>query len=152
MATKPISGVRSTPALLGVGYRAAATGIALIAIWLSATLAALYSPDMITGSTHEHMQLAMFVVWPLAAVATGMVLLAAGVNRRGVEAAGPWAVYALLTAIAWAAAAVASVFVSPMVTGSDPTTIPLAALFGPLFAVLVTAYAGIYVAGAGSER
>lgn len=152
MATKPISGFRETPALLGVGYRAASTAVALVAIWGSATLAALYAPDMITGSNHEHMQLAMFLAWPLAAVATGMVLLAAGVSRREVQAAGPWALYALLTAIAWAASAVASVFVSPMVTGTDPTTIPIAAIVSPLFAVLVTAYAAIYVAGAGGER
>ena len=152
MATKPISAIRETPAFLGVGYRAAATGIALVAIWVSATLAALYAPDMVTGSNQEHLQLAMFLVWPLAAVATGMVLLAAGVSRREVQAAGPWAMYALLTSIAWAASAVASVFVSPMVTGTDPTTIPIAALLAPLFAVLVTAYAAIYVAGAGGQR
>ncbi len=124
MATRPVQGVVRPLPILGVGYRALATAISLVAIWVAATIAAVYSPDMISGSNHEHLQLSMFLAWPLAAVATGMVLLAAGI---------------------------ASVFVSPMVTGTDPTTIPLAAVVAPLFAVLVTAYASIYVAGAGSE-
>jgi hypothetical protein len=92
----------------------------------------------------------MFLVWPLAAVATGMVLLAAGVSRRSGEAAGPWVVYAVLNALAWFGAAIASVYVSPMVTGTDPTTIPIASLVAPVLGVLVTAYASIYVAGAAS--
>ena len=150
MATRPVQGVRPFP-VLGVGYRAVATAISLVAIWVAATIAAVYSPDMITGSNQEHLQLSMFLAWPLAAVATGMVLLAAGVSRRAVESAGAWAVFAVLTGVAWSAAAIASVFVSPMVTGTDPTTIPLAAIVAPLFAVLVTAYGSIYVAGAGSE-
>ncbi len=150
MATRSVQSVHSTP-ILGVGYRAASTAISLVAIWVAATIAAIYSPDMITGSNHEHMQLAMFLAWPLAAAATAMVLLAAGVSRRTVEAAGPWAVYAVLVALAWSASAIASVFVSPMVTGTDPTTIPIASVVAPIFAMLVTAYGSIYVAGAGSE-
>ncbi len=130
-----------------IGYRAAATGAVLIAIWVAATAAAIYSPDLITGANREHMQLAMFFVWPMAAVATGMVLLAAAVSRHGADELGPWAVYALVTVLGWAGAAFASIFVSPMVTGTDPTTIPLAVLIAPIFAVLVTAYACIYVAG-----
>ncbi|HZQ49978.1 MAG TPA: hypothetical protein VFB69_06685 [Candidatus Dormibacteraeota bacterium] len=150
MATRPITEYRTAP-VLGVGYRAAATAASLAAIWVAATIAAVYSPDLVTGSNQEHLQLAMFLAWPLAAVATGMVLLAAGVTRRDAEAAGPWAVYAVLNALAWGGAALAGVFVAPMVTGTDPTTIPLAAVLGPIFAVLVTAYGSIYVAGAGRE-
>ena len=149
MATKPISGYKPAP-LLGLGYRSASAGIVLVEIWISAVVAAVYSPDMISGANHEHLQLAMFFAFPLAAVASAMVLLAAGVSRRTTEA-GPWVVYAAVNVIAWAGYAVASVFASPMVTGTDPTTIPLAAVIGPVFAVLVTAYASIYVAGAGES-
>ena len=149
MATQPISGYKSAP-VPGLGYRSIASGVALVTIWVTAVVAAVYSPDMISGANHEHLQLAMFFAFPLAAVASGMVLLAAGVSRRTSEA-GPWTVYAVVTAIAWAGYAVASVFASPMVTGTDPTTIPLAAVIGPVFAVLVTAYASIYVAGAGES-
>ena len=149
MATKPISGYKPAP-LLGLGYRSASAGIVLVEIWISAVVAAVYSPDMISGANHEHLQLAMFFAFPLAAVASAMVLLAAGVSRRTTEA-GPWVVYAGVNVVAWAGYAVASVFASPMVTGTDPTTIPLAAVIGPVFAVLVTAYASIYVAGAGES-
>lgn len=149
MATKSVSGLNPVQ-VFGVGYRAVSTAISLLAIWVAAAVAAIYSPDMITGSNHEHMQLAMLIVWPLAAVSTGMVLLAAGVSRHDYAAAGAWSVYAFVTTLAWVGAAVASVFVSPMVTGTDPTTIPVAAMIAPLFALLVTAYGSIYVAGAGS--
>jgi hypothetical protein len=74
------------------------------------------------------------------------------VSRRGAEAAGPWAVFAALNAVAWFGAAVASVYATPMVTGTDPTTIPIASIVAPIFSVLVTAYASIYVAGAASDR
>ena len=151
MSTTAITGYPRESAFERFGYRALATGAVLIAIWVSAILAAIYSPDLVSGANHEHVQLAMFFVWPLAAVATGMVLLAAGVSRHGVEQVGAWAVYAVVTMLAWIGAALGSIFISPMVTGSDPTTIPLAALIGPFFAVLVTAFACIYVAGAGAE-
>ncbi|HET9782527.1 MAG TPA: hypothetical protein VFR33_12205 [Candidatus Dormibacteraeota bacterium] len=150
MAIKTLSGNPSASALR-LGYRTISVGVALIAIWGAATIMAVYSPDLITGSNHEHLQLAVAFAWPLAAIATGMVLLAAGVTRRATEVAGAWAVYALLVLLAWGGAAVASVFGAPMVTGTDPTTIPLAVLIAPLFAVLVTAYASIYIAGASAD-
>lgn len=149
MATRPISEYHAAP-LLGLGYRSVAAGIVVVEIWISAVIAAVYSPDMISGSNQEHLQLAMFFAFPLAAVATGMVLLAAGVSGR-TSGVGPWVVYAAVNMVAWAGYAVASVFASPMVTGTDPTTIPLAAVIGPVFAVLVTAYSSIYVAGAGES-
>lgn len=89
MATTAISGHQREAAWGRIGYRAAATGAVLIAIWVAATAAAIYSPDLITGANHEHMQLAMFLVWPMAAVATGMVLLAAAVSRQGADELGP---------------------------------------------------------------
>lgn len=152
MATMQLSGQHARSTFLGLGYRAVATAVALVAIWVAATVAAVYSPDLVTGSNHDHFQLAMFFVWPLAAVASGMVLLAAGVSRHDTEEAGPLAVYAIVTALVWFGAALASVFAAPISTGTDPTTIPIAALIAPLFAVLVTAYACIYVAGSGAVR
>jgi hypothetical protein len=151
MATRLISTGKESSAVFGLGYRAISTGLTLVAIWASATLAVVFAPDLVTGSNQEHIQVAMFLVWPLAVVATGMVLLAAVVSRRAGEAAGPWAVYAVLNALAWLGAAVAGIYVAPMVTGTDPTTIPIASIVAPIFSVLVTAYASIYVAGASDE-
>ena len=152
MAVKPITGYRAPAAFLGLGYKAASTVVALIAIWVAATIVSVYAPDMVSGSNHEHLQLAAFLIWPLAAVATGMVLLAAGVSRRDAQAIGPWSIYAVLAMVTWLGAALVSVFAQPMVTGTDPTTIPVPALVAPIFAVLVTAFASIYVAGASAER
>ena len=106
---------------------------------------------MVTGSNQEHLQIAAFAGWPWAIVATGMVLLAAGVSRRKDEALGAWAVYGIAVVLAWVAVLLTSIFAPSMVTGTDPTIIPIAALTGPIFACLVTAFASIYVAGGPAE-
>ena len=43
---------------------------ALAGIWLSAALMALGAPDMVSGSQHEHLPLALITVWLWAAAAT----------------------------------------------------------------------------------
>jgi len=151
MATKPISGYPSLTRPLRIGYRAIATSVALLAIWAAVILASIYAPDMVTGSNHEHLQIAAFAGWPWAIVASGMVLLASGVSRRADEALGAWVVFGLAVVLAWVAVLLTSIFAPSMVTGTDPTTIPIAALTGPIFACLVTAFASIYVAGGPAE-
>ena len=45
--------------------------------------------------------------------------------------------------VIWAAAAVVSVFTPPLETGSDPTTVPLAASIAPVAAIAATTMAGV---------
>jgi len=151
MATKPIGGYPALTRPLKIGYRAIATSAALLAIWAAVILAGIYAPDMVTGSNHEHLQIAALAGWPLAIAASGMVLLASAVSRRTDETVGPWVVFGIAVVLAWVAVLLTSIFAPSMVTGTDPTTIPLAALTAPIFASLVTAFASIYVAGGPAE-
>ncbi len=123
------------------------TGIVLAAIWLAVVLASIFSPDMITGSEHEHLPIAGITTWFWGSMATAFVLMAAGL-RRGSEESAPWSGFAVAVISVWAAVTLASIFGPEMVTGSDPTQIPIAAIIAPPIALVVTAFASLYLAGA----
>lgn len=151
MATNSIAGFPAVRSTFRIGYRAIATSVALFAVWAAIIVASIFSPDLVTGSNHEHLAIAAIVGLPLALVTTGMILLAAGVSRRTESMPGAWVVFAVAAVLAWGAVLLTSVFAPSMVTGTDPTTIPVAAIVGPLFGALVTAYASIFVAGGPAE-
>jgi hypothetical protein len=111
----------------------ASPGIAVAAIWISTVLFSIFAPDMVTGSEHEHLPMAAMTGWLWALVATGFVLMGA---RAGHASRG----LALGTAITWALVCVAVIFGPTMVTGSDPTTIPLTAMIAPIVGAFVTGF------------
>lgn len=127
------------------------SGLAVAAIWLSAVAASIWSPDLITGAAQEHIPLVAIIAPIWALLATGFAILAPAVtagNRQRV-----WAVYAGAVAVAWVAAALISIGAPAMVTGSDPTTIPIAGVIAPIAAMAATAYATVgVVAVAARER
>jgi hypothetical protein len=119
------------------------SGLAVAAIWLSAVAASIWSPDLVTGADHEHIPLVALNAPIWALLATGFAVMAPAVtanDRRRV-----WAVYAGAVAVAWVAAAVISIAAPAMVTGSDPTTIPIAGVIAPIAAMAATAYATVGV-------
>jgi hypothetical protein len=56
-----------------------------------------------------------------------------------------WMMLSGATTAIWSAATVVSIFGPTQVTGSDPTTIPLAALISPIVATLATVVAATVV-------
>jgi len=132
-----------------IGPRAISTAAGVVVMWASVVVAGVFAPDLVTGANHEHFQLAAVIGWPLGAVGTGMILLAAVVGGAPVAEGVRWYVFGTVVAAIWIAVALTSVLAPAMVTGTDPTTVPLAALVAPIFAVLGTAFASIYVAGSG---
>ena len=99
-------------------------------IWLSAALMALGAPDMVSGSQHEHLPLALITVWLWAAAATAYASMT---PSRGSLARWTLGVVGL-----WVAAALIAVAAPVMVTGSDPTRIPLAVIIAPPVAAVLT--------------
>ena len=115
--------------------------IALGAIWLAVTAISLLAPDMVTGSEQQHMPVAATTTWIWGSVATlAVVRFWAGPGRSAAQRAlhRPMA-YAV--AGVWTVAAFVAVLGPEMVTGSDPTRIPFAALFAPIAATVLTALA-----------
>lgn len=110
--------------------RADSAHLAVTTIWASAALISVAAPDMVSGSEQEHLPLALMTVWLWAVVATAYALMT---PRRASRTGWTLAVSAL-----WAIAALVAVLAPELVTGTDPTRIPLAALIAPPVAAVVT--------------
>jgi hypothetical protein len=119
------------------------SGLTVAAIWLTATAASIWSPDLVTGSNQEHIPLVAMNVPVWALLATGFVIMAPAVTAN--DRLRVWAVYTGAVTIAWVAAAVIAIAAPPLVTGSDPTTLPIAGLIAPVAAMAATAYATVGV-------
>jgi hypothetical protein len=115
---------------------------AVVAIIIAAMLASLFAPDLVTGREHEHLPLVALTIWPWAAAAVGYVLMA---GRRGRARD-----LVLGVVVVWTVAAVLVIAVPTMVTGTDPTRIPLAGLIVPPFAAVATGFLAIAHARAGA--
>jgi hypothetical protein len=115
---------------------------AVAAIVIAAVLASLFAPDLVTGREQVHLPLVALTIWPWAAAAIGYVLMA-GRRSRARE-------LVLGVILVWAAAAVLVIAVPALVTGTDPTRIPLAALIVPAFAAVATGFLAIAHVRAGA--
>jgi hypothetical protein len=106
--------------------------VAVGSVLLAVMAASLFSPDLITGSNQEHLPLAgmMDWLWGLIAIA----YLAFVRSERATVTLG------LSVAILWLAVAVTSIASPSMVTGTDPTQIPIAALIAPIVGCLATGF------------
>lgn len=122
---------------------------AIVAIWLAVLLSSIYAPDMVTGSTHEHLAIAALGDWMWGGMATALLLLAAAFTRP--ERGDVWPAVAVMVAVIWFVVAVASVFTPTFVTGTDPTTIPIIAMLAPIAGLVATSFLAVFAAGAGAR-
>lgn len=125
-------------------------GIAVGVIWLAIAAASIWSPDLISGTEQEHIPLAAIIDWFYAALATGLVLMAFGRRSPGASRS-LWLGFTVAIGGIWFVVAVASIFAPSIETGTDPTTLPIAALASPIAGVIATAFVSVFVAGSGSE-
>ena len=101
-------------------------------IWLSAAAMSVFSPDMVTGSEQEHLPIAVLTVWLWAAVSTAYILM--GTRTSEVSTAS----LVMSVSVIWIAVAIASIAAPMMVTGTDPTQIPIAVLVAPVVGATTT--------------
>ncbi len=145
----PLDSSRMRPVSSSGQSRFLYTGLALAGIWVGLSGASIFAPDLVTGSNHEHIPLAAMIAWIWAAVATGLVLLASARSTRA--SFGQFQLFGIATALTWVIAGLTSVFAPVMVTGTDPTLIPIVALIAPIFAMIVTAFLSVFQAGSPQE-
>ncbi len=115
---------------------------ALVAIWGAVVAISVFAPDLVSGSQHEHLPLAAFGTWIWGLVATRSVMTAL---FRLDDAGSPDQLRGQLVGLVgglWTVAALVAIFAPPMVTGSDPTSLPIAALLAPIAASALTTAAG----------
>ena len=129
-----------------MSYAYALTGLALVGIWISVIFASIFSPDLVSGSQHEHLAISAWTDWIWGAIATGSVLTVALVGFRArVTNRAPWNALGIGVAAVWAAAAVMSIVMPQWQTGTDPTLLPFGAWLSPIVAVVVTGFIGTFV-------
>jgi hypothetical protein len=118
-------------------------------IWLAVLLTGIFAPDMVTGSQQDHLNIAALANWFWGLLST-MFLLRATVFRRpslersDEEAVWMWSSVAVGTV--WAAVTIISIATPPVVTGTDPTRVPMAAILAPIVATAIIRFGSEFVA------
>ena len=115
-----------------------ALATAVGAIWISVVAISLFAPDMVSGSEHEHLPVAAFGTWIWGAVATFAVVTFWARLRADPPGLDLYRPVAFGIAAIWCGAAAVAIFSPDMVTGSDPTRLPLGAMFAPIAATVLT--------------
>jgi hypothetical protein len=132
------------------GARLFYAGIAVATIWISVTLASIFSPDLVSGTQQDHVPLAALVDWLWGAAATGSVLLA--FRRTAEQGRSVWMAISIGVGAIWLAVALVSIFVPQWLTGTDPTRIPMGALIAPIGGSIATKFIANLVGGETPER
>ncbi len=120
-----------------------APGVAVAAIWLATLCFSVFAPDLVSGSQQDHVPIAGLTAWVWAAAATGYVLMAARSRSTGDDPA-VWLSFELSVVVIWAVVALAGIFAPDLVTGTDPTRIPLAALVTPVAGMVATGFVALH--------
>ena len=109
--------------------------VAIGAIWLSVVLLSMFSPDLVSGTMQDHFPIAMVVGLLAGLAATRSVVKAA---TRGIGSPKLWAIYDLIVGIIWLAVALVSIYVPVIVSGTDPTQVPIGAVVAPIAGAIAT--------------
>ena len=125
--TRPVTGREQTGSRLDVWWL-----VAVGSVLLGVLFASLFSPDMVTGSNQEHLPLAGMIDWFWGLTAIGYLAFVRGGRSD--------AAFGLSVAVLWLAVAVASIAAPEIVTGTDPTRIPIAVLIAPVVGCLATGF------------
>jgi hypothetical protein len=118
------------------------TAIGIGGIWVAVLAISLFAPDLVSGSEQQHLPVAAFTTWFWGGIGTLIFLWAMGRLRGRAIWQPAWIGLSVVTLGIWAVATILAITLPVMVTGTDPTRIPFAALFAPVAAAMLTALAG----------
>ena len=114
-------------------------------IWAAVAAISVFSPDMIHGSEQQHLPVAAVTTWMWGCAASIAAFVTMTRLRGDLDRRPLWIIVFGVTVAIWSAATVISIVGPTVVTGSDPTTIPMAALIAPIVAMAATILAAILV-------
>lgn len=114
---------------------------ALTVIWAAVIVISVFSPDLVSGTQQEHTPLAGILTWIWGLIATRTLITTVAAQRGHPDRVGDVAWLIAGVSAAWAAAAAVAVWVPELVTGTDPTHLPLAAIIAPIAAMVITSTA-----------
>jgi hypothetical protein len=97
----------------------------------------------VSGSEQEHLPIAAFTAPLWGLVGTGGFPWAMGKLRGSASRRPIWIGLAVTTLTVWLVAAILSITLPVVETGSDPTRLPIAAMVTPVAAAVLTVLAGI---------
>ncbi len=120
-------------------------GLAVAAVWVAVGAASLFAPDLVSGAEQDHVPIAAMTMWLQGVFATAFILMTGAMGRNVDD--GRWGALALIVGAIWAVVAVASIWAPSLVSGADPTTVPLAALAAPVAGTIGTAFVCLFIAG-----
>jgi hypothetical protein len=119
--------------------RAAAwTGLAIAAIWIAITLTSVFAPDLVTGTTQDHVPLAAILAWIWGVIASRKVAVAILRRSRSLGVADSARQLAISVTAIWTICMILGVFGPEWVSGTDPTHIPISAIVAPIIALVLT--------------
>jgi hypothetical protein len=118
------------------------TAIGIGGIWVAVLLLSLLAPDLVSGSEQDHLPVAAFTTWFWGGVGTLVFLWVMGRLRGSVRWQPVWIGFSVVTLAIWAVATILGIILPVIVTGTDPTRVPVAAIFAPVAAAMLTALAG----------
>ena len=130
---------RPVPSLAEKRNLAAAwTGVAIAAIWIAITLISVYAPDLVTGTSQDHVPLAAILAWIWGLLASYNVAVAILRRRRSLAVADSARLLAIAVAVIWTICMILGVAGPEWVSGTSPTRVPISALVAPIIAVVLT--------------
>jgi hypothetical protein len=118
------------------------TAIGIGGIWIAVLLLSLLTPDLVSGSQQEHLPVAAFTSWFWGGVGTLGFLWVMSRLRGSARRQPIWTGLSVVTLGIWAMATILGVTLPVTETGTNPTRIPLAAIFAAPAAAMLTALAG----------
>jgi hypothetical protein len=118
------------------------TAIGIGGIWVAVLLLSLLAPDLVSGSEQEHLPVSAFTTWFWGGVGTLVFLWVMGRLRGSASRRPIWIGLSVTTLAIWAMATILGITLPVIETGTDPTRIPLAAIFAPIAAAMLTALVG----------
>jgi hypothetical protein len=108
------------------------------AVWAAVIVISLYSPDSVSGIPQEHVPIAAVLTWVWGLMASRSMITTLVAQRDHPERQPEVRLLVGGVAMLWFLATILAVFGPEIVSGTDPTRVPIAAILAPIAAMVLT--------------